>query len=165
MTPDEVQEILDLQDPRTSVVPFSSMFLNMMKLGPSDKGMLTQIPGYKEFLDEASRIGYGYCVIDEGRPIVCFGIIMQWPHVAECWLIPDTERIKVWRHRFHKGSLRFFEEAASRLDLHRIHVTVDVDNPVALKWITRMKFKKEAVLQKYSYNEKDMVMYSRLFVR
>ena len=154
MTPDEVQEILDLQDPRTSVVPFSSTFLNMMKLGLSDKGMLTQIPGYKEFLDEASRIGYGYCVIDEGRPIVCFGIVMQ-----------DTERIKVWRHRFHKGSLRFFEEAASRLDLHRIHVTVDVDNPVALKWITRMKFKKEAVLQKYSYNEKDMVIYSILFVR
>ena len=165
MIPYEVEEILGLQDERTSVIPFNSFLLNTMQLGPSDKAMLKNIPGYKEYLDAASDAGYGYCVVDRGRPIVCFGIALQWPHVAECWLIPDTQRIKQWRHRFHKGSLKFFEEVASRLDLHRIHVTVDVDNIVALKWITRMKFKKEAVLQKYSYNEKDMVMYSRLFVR
>jgi RimJ/RimL family protein N-acetyltransferase len=57
------------------------------------------------------------------------------------------------------------EEIAKELDLHRIHVTVDAANLVALKWIRAMKFQKEGLLKSYTYDKKDMIMYSRIFAR
>ena len=64
--------------------------------------------------------------VDKGKPIVCFGIVPQWPGVAELWLIPDKNLIQKWKLKFHKGSLKFMELAADELNLHRLHVTVSL---------------------------------------
>ena len=61
------------------------------------------------YLDACTKQGYGYTVLDKGKPIVCFGIVPQWPGVAELWLIPDKNLIQKWRLKFHKGSLKFME--------------------------------------------------------
>ena len=53
--------------------------------------------------------------------------------------------------------------AADELNLHRLHVTVSAQNVRAVKWIEHIYFKREGVLKKYSFNKKDMIMYSRLF--
>ena len=98
-----------------------------------------------------------------GRPIVCFGIVPQWPGVAELWLIPDRKLIQKWRLKFHKGAKKFMELAADELNLHRLHVTVSANNVRSVKWIEHIYFKREGVLKKYSFNKKDMIMYSRLF--
>jgi RimJ/RimL family protein N-acetyltransferase len=55
------------------------------------------------------------------------------------------------------------ELAADELNLHRLHVTVSAQNVRAVKWIEHIYFKREGVLKKYSFNKKDMIMYSRLF--
>ena len=166
MTPIEVEKILGVANiPNVIVVEFRSFILDYMDLGLVDQLNLENIPNYKEYLDTATEQSMGYTVLDNGKPIVCFGLVKFWPHVAECWLIPDKRMIKKWKFQFHKGSLNFMEEAAKELNLHRIHVTVDKDNPVALKWIRRMKFSDECILTKYSYSGQDMVMYARIFDR
>jgi len=164
MTPIEVEKILGVENlSNVIVVEFKSFILDYMALGQTDQNNLEFIPHYREYLDAASEQGLGYAVLDNGKPIVCFGLSEIWPHVAECWLIPDVDMIKKWRLKFHKGSLNFMIKTAKNLNLHRIHVTVDKDNPVALKWIRRMKFEPEGILKKYSYDKRDMVMYSRIF--
>ena len=145
------------------VLPFKSYLLEIMDLYQEDKDHLNHIPGYRDYLDQATKQGYGFTVLDKGRPIVCFGIVPQWPGVAELWLIPDQVLIKKHRLRFHKGSLKFMVHAAEELNLHRLHVTVSAHNVPAVKWIESIYFSREGVLKKYSFDKKDMIMYSRIF--
>jgi hypothetical protein len=166
MNLDRLEEVLGIQNIEgLTAVNFEGFFLNMMQLGDMDKRSLQEIPHYKEYLECARNQGAAFTILDNGEPIVCFGVVEQWPHVAECWLLPDVNKIKQWRIPFHKGSLNFMEEIAKELDLHRIHVTVDAANLVALKWIRAMKFQKEGLLKSYTYDKKDMIMYSRIFAR
>ena len=62
-----------------------------MDLNEFDKLNLSQ-PNYLEYMDHASEQGYGYCVIDDGKPMLCFGVVPYWPGVAELWLIPDKKK-------------------------------------------------------------------------
>jgi RimJ/RimL family protein N-acetyltransferase len=48
------------------------------------------------------------------------------------------------------------------LNLHRIHVTVLASNTKAIRWIENISFTREGVLKKYTFDKKDMIMYSRL---
>jgi RimJ/RimL family protein N-acetyltransferase len=48
------------------------------------------------------------------------------------------------------------------LNLHRIHVTVLASNIRAIKWIESISFVREGVLKKYTFDKKDMIMYSRV---
>jgi len=166
MNLDKLETVLGINKVKgLTAVNFEGFFLNMMKLGEMDKRSLESIPNYREYLECARNQGVAYCILDNGQPIVCFGVVEQWPHVAECWLLPDVNKIKQWRIPFHKGSLNFMEEIAKDMDLHRIHVTVDAQNIIALKWIKAMKFEKEGFLKRYTYDKKDMIMYSRIFAR
>lgn len=145
------------------VLPFKSYLLNVMDLHPEDRQHVDQIPGYLNYLDACTKQGFGYTVLDKGKPIVCFGIVPQWPGVAELWLIPDRKLIQKWKLKFHKGAKKFMELAADELNLHRLHVTVSANNVRSVKWIEHIYFKREGVLKKYSFNKQDMIMYSRLF--
>jgi len=148
-----------------SVIPFQSYLINLMDLHPNDQINVDQMPGYLHYLDAAARNGYAYTVTDKGRPIVCFGVARQWPGVAELWLIPDMKLLFKHRVKFHKGARKFMELVADELNLHRLHVTVCANNLRALQWIERIYFKREGVLKKYSFDKKDMIMYSRIFER
>ena len=151
-------------DPLT-VLPFKSYLLNLMDLHQDDYDHMKQIPGYLEYLDNATKQGYGYTVLDKGKPIVCFGLVPQWPGVAELWLIPDMKLIFKHKLKFHKGSKKFMELCADELNLHRLHVTVSARNVRAIKWIEKIYFSREGVLKKYSFNKNDMITYSRIFER
>jgi len=148
-----------------TVLPFKSYLLTLMDLHPEDKANMDQIPGYLEYLDLAAKKGFAYTVVDNGKPIVCFGVSPQWPGVAELWLIPDMDLIFKHKLKFHKGALKFMEMCAEQLNLHRLHVTVSARNVRALKWIESIYFKREGVLKKYTFNKNDMIMYSRIFER
>ena len=158
-----LESLFNLDGNKLIVLPFKSYLLNLMNLHPIDKSHVNQIPNYLEHLDDAAKSGYAFTVLDEGKPIVCFGIVPQWPGVAELWLIPDQVLIKKHRLRFHKGSLKFMVHAAEELNLHRLHVTVSAHNVPAVKWIESIYFSREGVLKKYSFDKKDMIMYSRIF--
>jgi RimJ/RimL family protein N-acetyltransferase len=139
-----LESIFNVDGKDMIVLPFKSYLLNLMDLHPEDRQHVDQIPGYLNYL-------------------VCFGIVPQWPGVAELWLIPDRKLIQKWRLKFHKGAKKFMELAADELNLHRLHVTVSANNVRSVKWIEHIYFKREGVLKKYSFNKKDMIMYSRLF--
>tara|TARA_R100000773_G_C4194771_1_gene99362 strand:- start:216 stop:713 length:498 start_codon:yes stop_codon:yes gene_type:complete len=158
-----LESIFNLDGKDLIVLPFKSYLLEIMNLYPEDKDHLNQIPGYRDYLDDATKQGYGFTVLDKGRPIVCFGVVPLWPGVAELWLIPDTKLIQKWKLKFHKGARKFMELAADELNLHRLHVTVSAQNVRSVKWIEHIYFKREGLLKKYSFNKKDMIMYSRLF--
>ena len=144
-----------------SVVPFRSYLLNIMDLHEHDQAHLDQMPEYVSYLDSATKDAYGYCVLDYGRPVLCFGVSPQWYGVAELWMIPDKHLLRKHRFIFHRGAGKFMDFLMEELNLHRIHVTVLASNIKALKWIESISFQREGVLKKYTFDKKDMIMYSR----
>ena len=144
-----------------SVVPFRSYLLRLMDLHEQDQKHLDQMPEYVSYLDSATKDSYGYCVLDNGRPVLCFGVSPQWYGVAELWMIPDKHLLRKHRFIFHRGANNFMRYLMEELNLHRIHVTVLADDLRALKWIESISFQREGVLKKYTFDKKDMIMYSR----
>ena len=145
-----------------SVVPFRSYLLNIMDLHEHDQAHLDQMPEYVSYLDSATKDAYGYCVLDNGRPVLCFGVSPQWYGVAELWMIPDRNLVSKNKIRFHRGAMRFMDFIMEELNLHRIHVTVLSSNIKAIKWIESISFVREGVLKKYTFYAKDMIMYSKI---
>lgn len=161
MNEQTLETIFRLDGKKLTVVPFKSYLLNLMNLHEHDEKHLKELPNYADLLDDATEYGYGYTVLDHGKPILCFGVVPQWYGVAELWMIPDKHLVSKHKIRFHRGAKKFMQLITEELQLHRIHVTVLASNIRAIKWIESISFVREGVLKKYTFDKKDMIMYSR----
>ena len=162
MNEETLETIFRTSGTTLSVVPFKSYLLNIMDLQEHDKKHLKEMPNYSQYLDFAAENGYGYAVLDGGKPMLCFGVSPQWYGVAELWMIPDTKLVSKNRIKFHRGAKKFMELIMEELNLHRIHVTVLSSNIKAIKWIESISFQREGVLRKYTFDKKDMIIYSKM---
>ena len=66
-----LESIFNVDGKDMIVLPFKSYLLNLMDLHPEDRQHVDQIPGYLNYLDACTKQGFGYTVLDKGRPIVC----------------------------------------------------------------------------------------------
>ena len=162
MNLNKLEQIFKIQGSKISVVPFRSYLLKIMDLNKFDQLNLSQ-PNYLEYIDAAAQQGYGYCVIDDGKPMLCFGVVPYWPGVAELWLIPDRKKISEHKIKFHKGALQFMKLVAADLKLKRLQVTVSSLNVSALKWIKSIYFVNEGLLKHYGVDGSDYKMFARYF--
>ena len=62
-----------------------------------------------------------------------------------------------------RGAMRYFNQTAIDMKLHRLQITVDNSNVLALRWANRLKFTQEGVLQGYGPNKSDHTMFARYF--
>ena len=157
-----LEKIFKVQGTKISVIPFRSYLFNIMDLNKFDKLNLSQ-PNYTTYMDAAAEQGYGYCVIDDGKPMLCFGVVPYWSGVAELWLIPDKNKISEHKIKFHKGALQFMKLVADDLKLKRLQVTVSSLNVSALKWIKSICFEEEGILKHYVFDGSDYKMFARYF--
>ena len=67
------------------------------------------------------------------------------------------------KFKFHKASLRFFNYAAKKLNIHRLQINVSRYNYLAYKWALACYFLEEGILKEYGPDKSDYFMMSRLF--
>ena len=161
MTYLDLEKAFAIENTNISVVPFKSYLLNLMDLHAEDIQMINDFPNYFAYIDSVGDYAYAVCI--DGKPLTCFGVIPVWPHVAEIWMIPDKNMMQQYKTKFHKGAFKFMLTTAKQLNLHRIHCTVKANNARAIKWIEKMRFKKEGVCRQYGPDKVDYIMYARLF--
>ena len=87
MNEQTLESIFRLDGANLSVVPFKSYLLRLMDLHDHDEKHLKQLPNYSELLDSASEYGYGYAILDQGKPVLCFGVMPEWHGVVQLWMI------------------------------------------------------------------------------
>jgi len=143
------------------LVPFSSVHVKMMELGPFDKAYLEHLDDWAGMLDGMAGLGYAFTGALAGKPMCCFGIIKLWAGVAEMWLIPDANLTTVARS-FHRVTKAFFDICMEDLQLIRLQVTVHTLNGPADKWIKRLHFNEEGVLRRFGPEGADYKMYAKL---
>ena len=141
-------------------VPFHWAHPLHMDLRPFERAHFDDVPDYVERL----KTFEGYTAMHAGEMACCFGVNELWPGVAEAWML-TTNLVERNPISLTRGAIRYFNHIAIDKQLHRLQITVDTRNTLAIHWAKMLKFKTEGVMQYYGPNQNDYVMFARYYGR
>ena len=98
--------------------------------------------------------GIGYTALDQGAIVGCAGIVKLWPGVGEAWTVLSPA-VKQRPFFLHRKVLTMLRGLIKLKEYHRVHASVNLADPIAIEWVTRLGFKQEAVLRKFSTAQED----------
>lgn len=83
-----------------------------------------------------------------GEILACGGVMPLWKGVGEAWVVtsPLVEKCPFF---FMRTVWRRLLTFISIMELERVQTTVDAEHEVSLKWVERMGFKQEGLMEKY----------------
>ena len=142
-------------------VPFHWAHPSAMDMRPFERAYYKNLPDYQDRLKMYAQCGQSLTAICDGEIACCFGAIPIWPGVAEAWLLTsymvDTRAVSLTR-----GAIRYFNNICSEMSLHRLQITVDCANDVAIRWAKALNFTQEGVMRKYGPDGSDHIMFARI---
>jgi len=150
-----------LTNKKVSLVPFHWAHVKMMELRPFDDNLVKTMPHFDERLQYYQQEG-GMTAVSSGKIACCFGAVPLWPGVAECWLITayQVERTPITLTR---SAMRYFDQCAIDMKLHRLQITVDSRNVLAMRWAVGLKFGAEGTLRQYGHDKSDHVLFAKVY--
>lgn len=145
---------------RLSICPFYWAHVNLMDLRPFEKEYFEHMPDYVERLKQFGTQKHCYTAIYGGKIVACWGAYVIWPGVAEAWLLTSyqLETIPITATR---TAIRYFNNIYSDLQLHRLQITVNCRNELAMRWAIALQMKPEAILRCYGPDGSDYKMFAR----
>lgn len=143
-------------------VPFHWAHPYNMELREFDRKPFDEVPGYNDMLKVYAQQPHAYTGLYGGEMVCCFGAVEIVPGVAEMWLLTShhVERIPI---SLTRSAIRYHNHIAIEMQLHRLQMTVEVENLFAVRWASALKFTREGRLRKYGATGQDYFMYARLF--
>ena len=109
----------------------------------------------------AIRNSHVQTLTSDGKPIAIVGMTKICKGVAEFWGLIGKEVKKV-PHGFHRTILGIVAHLEKEMVLHRIQIIVLFEYAEGRKWVEKLGFKPESVLQKYDSLGRNYIMYVRL---
>ena len=156
--PEELNIVMRLNYPRQRIVKWLPVHLDMMTLNEFDA---RNVDMYRENLLRVQHTGLCFSAFDGQKIYAMFGLWQLWPGVCECFLIPSAD-IGKKVHRFHRGSLLFFNHAVNKMDIKRLQIVVSSDNVLAVEWAERCYFIKEGLMKNWSPQLVDSFIMARI---
>lgn len=117
------------------------------------------IKGYRAQLVNLPDV---YTLLMHGEVVIIGGIHVQWPGVAEGFLI-TTPLVEKYVKSFHKAMIRVIEVLRQRRKLRRLQTVVNVKHEVSHGWIQHLGFEPEGIMRKYGPDGSDYVRYARVW--
>jgi hypothetical protein len=145
-----------------SIVPFHWGHAYMADLRPIDRQYIDLIPNYKHHLQVAAAAGIACTAMLRGKIACCFGVNELWPGVGEGWML-TTDHVNTAPVSLTRGAYRYFNLIATELVLHRLQLTVNMDNDLAIRWADALQFAPEGLLRNYGPDGADYRMYARYY--
>lgn len=96
----------------------------------------------------------GYC-------IGMGGVFPLWPGTAECWLFSSDHFDKYPKFVF-KMARQVLDLADNHFEIHRLQASVRADADVNRRFIERLGFKNEGIMEKYGIHGEDYIRYARI---
>lgn len=144
------------------LVPFDPHHVQVMDIRDFELKSSFALDDIYERLKEVLKgPGEAGTFIYEGRILCCAGFKIIWPGVIEGWIIPSIY-IKDAPVSFAKYMRRYVESVAKTFNCHRFQ-TASPDDAFHERWMNWMGFQKEGVMRKYTHDQKNYGLYSRLF--
>lgn len=122
------------------------------KLSYSDIDMLKE-EVYPLECDEAKTY------IDDDRVIFACGIKWIRKGVGHCWVIPSIY-VDKYAKSFYNEITFLLNQYSKKMNLHRVQTSVETS---FIRWIEKLGFHQESVLQKVTHDQKDEYMYVKFY--
>jgi hypothetical protein len=145
---------------RSAIIPFFWGHALSLELRDFEKDYFVHVPDYMDRLRMYATNGSALTALVDGVPTVCWGEIPLWNGVSEFWML-GSHRLNDAPLSVSRGAMRYFNRIAVEKKLHRLQITVDMRNDVALKWAKWLKFRPEGVLRRYGPDGSDHMMFAR----
>jgi len=98
---------------------------------------------------------------DDGLLIVIAGVAIIWEGVGVAWSVPSIY-VDDYKVGFHKAIKEYLEKIIEENYLHRVQCFVHKDYTVSQKWLKRLGFHSEGLLEKFGWDKADYYIYARL---
>jgi len=146
---------------KVSLVPFHWAHPHIMNLRPHHARLRQTLPGFDARMRYYQQEGAVTAIYD-GVMACSFGAVKLWPGVAECWMITgyQVERAPITLTR---SAMRYFDQTAIDMKLHRLQITVDRTNLLAMRWAYRLNFEQEGILRSYGHDKADHVIFAKVY--
>jgi hypothetical protein len=131
-----------------------------VKLRHHSSQCFKQIPNFVDVLKMYSNEPHAWTAMYRGRMACFFGICSLWPGVGEAWML-TTSVVEGHAVKMLRGAMRYFDIAMSDLKLHRLQITVNVNDGLAIRYANALKFRREGLLIGYGPNGNDHEMLAR----
>lgn len=148
-------------NPDLSFVPFHWTHAYHMDLRPFDSKAFQTVPNYKQMLEYYTQMPHAYTGIYQGQMAYSFGPVMLHPGVVELWML-STYHVERMPISLTKASIRYCNHIARDMQLHRLQITVEVQNSFAVRWASALQFTCEGRLKNYGPDKNDFFIYARL---
>lgn len=142
------------------IVPFQWYHPHLMDLRPFERALMRNIPNYDYRLRMFEAEGDAISAMVNGKIVCCFGAVELWPGVAECWLLTSKQIVK-YPVTLTRSARRYFERLMAEQKLHRLQITVDTANDLAIRWANALQFRQEGLLRQYGVDRSDHAIYAR----
>lgn len=113
----------------------------------------------KDHINSESYIGImgpTFTVVENAKPVACFGMQIQWPGRALVWAIVGD--VKNWP-AFHKNVKKRLDYFIKKQHVNRCEMVTEVGFNQASRWAEMLGFKKESVMSKYFQHGADAEMW------
>lgn len=144
------------------VVDFSTAHLRLMRLDAWQLSVMQSFPAYEQSLGRMAAVGEAHTALIEGHPVMCWGLIVLWPGVAEAWMLRD-EAISQHGMTLARCASAYFLQVGAALALSRCQFAVAADNGRAIRFAKYLKFSVEGVMRQYAPDGSDYLMMARLY--
>lgn len=106
-------------------------------------------------------LGPAFTAIDGERVIGCGGVARLWGRVGEAWTLFGAEIAEhpVWLHRTVRTMLR---DIMDGMDLDRLQVNVLADSERNCRWVKRLGFRFEGLMERFGPNGEDYARYAMI---
>lgn len=144
------------------LVPYQPHHIDLLELRDHDIGSLTCIGNSVESLKLLHKYGPAYTGIHNGEIVGIAGVVLFWKRVGEVWLV-GSNKLTECKLSFHKSVIRGLSMVASGLGMHRMQGIVPIKYPNNIKWLEKIGFEYEGMLEKYGVDGSDCVIMKRIF--
>jgi len=138
------------------VVPFKPEHLAALKL-QGTQASAQPLMNLKHGQDLAESPGVAYTALEDGKPLVCAGMIELWPGRAYAWSYIAEGASRCWKS-IHRAVLAAL--AVGRWQ--RVEMAVDVRDPAAKRWAWHLGFEFEGVARKWTHDGRDVEIWARV---
>ena len=141
------------------IIPFEPEHLDNIDYRIFDKDSISRWPDILKYINQLPSFGPCYTGLINDEIIGAGGLIILWPGVAEAWLLTGNLTNK-FSLSFHKTITKGLRLLIDSMGLHRVQAVVYQYNDIAIKWIERLGFVCEGLMEGYGPDQSNFWRYA-----
>lgn len=141
-------------------VPFHIAHVKVMRIHSQNIQAISKCVPVEQMLQAQAMMGQAVTAMMHGTPAAVFGSIHIWKGVEELWMFCEERARKMPVLMTKAGRIMAYHRVIAG-NLHRLQITVRLNDEKALKWAEAIGFEREAVMRRYGPDQMDYQLMAR----